>query len=228
MTTHLTLKSSNEKTGPIPVSTSSHKQCSSSCPFFGQGCYAESGPLAIHWKAVTEQGRGDTWGNFVAKIASLPKGQIWRHNQAGDLAGLNHKIDSKALEQLTQANNGKRGFTYTHKPVIGTDTTATANREAIKAANANGFTINLSANNLSHADTLAGLNIGPVVVVLPIDAKANTLTPMGRKVVVCPATQKENVSCATCGLCQKVNRSVIIGFPAHGSGKKKAQVATLK
>lgn len=90
-----------------------------------------------------------------------------------------------------------------------------------------GFTINLSGNNLGHADTLADLNIGPVVVVLPSAVKTNTVTPKGRKVVVCPATQRDDVSCATCGLCQKARRSVIVGFPAHGSGKKKAEEATL-
>jgi hypothetical protein len=51
---HLTLKSRNVKTGPIPVSTSTRKTCPDSCPFKNNGCYAESGPLAIHWKAVTQ------------------------------------------------------------------------------------------------------------------------------------------------------------------------------
>ena len=57
---------------------------------------------------------------------------------------------------------------------------------------------------------------GPVVVVLPSNQTENTVTPKGRKVVVCPATQRDNVSCATCQLCQR-QRSTIVGFPAHGS-----------
>jgi hypothetical protein len=35
-------------------------------------------------------------------------------------------------------------------------------------------------------------------------------------VVICPATQRDDVSCASCQLCQR-QRTAIVGFPAHGS-----------
>ena len=219
MFTHLTMKSRNVKTGPIPVSTTAAESCPSACPFNNAnegGCYAESGPLALHWRKVSDGRSGESYDRFVAKIAALPKGQLWRHNQAGDLQGVGDKIDAIALQALVRANDGKRGFTYTHKPAT------TNNAAAIADANANGFTVNLSGNNVNHADTLADLDIGPVVVVLPIDAKENTTTPKGRKIVVCPATQRENVSCATCKLCAIADRDFIVGFPAHGTSKKKA------
>jgi hypothetical protein len=56
------------------------------------------------------------------------------------------------------------------------------------------------------------------------DATDNAMTPAGRKVVVCPATQRDDVSCATCALCAR-QRDVIVGFPAHGVAKKKAMAA---
>lgn len=87
---------------------------------------------------------------------------LWRHNQAGDLPGENDTIDLVALAQLAEANVGKRGFTYTHKPMTAD------NAAAVKQANARGFTINLSADNLSEADDLAEMQVGPVVVVLLI------------------------------------------------------------
>jgi hypothetical protein len=225
MLTHLTLKSSNVKTGPIPVSTSSAHQCPS-CPFKGNGCYAESGPLAIHFKAVTLGQRGMNWEAFVSAICALPDGQLWRHNQAGDLAGIGDMIAPAFLRDLTKANSGKRGFTYTHKPVIGNGKVETSNRQAVQDANKGGFVVNLSGNTLDHADQLADLAIAPVVVVVPSTTTQNTTTPKGRKVVICPATQKEGVSCATCQLCARGNRSVIIGFPAHGTSKKKADAIT--
>jgi hypothetical protein len=132
------------------------------------------------------------------------------------LPGQGDDLDIMALSQLIQANRGKRGFAYTHKPLNNGH-----ERDMIAIANRNGFTINLSANNLSHADDLADLEIAPVVCVLPADATENTTTPQGRKVVVCPATQRDDVSCATCGLCARL-RDAIVGFPAHGNGKKKA------
>ena len=213
--THLTLKSANAKTGPIPVSTSSADTCPPSCPFKSQGCYAKSGPLALHWAKITSGNRGMQWADFCATIASLPDAQLWRHNQAGDLPGIGEHVDASALGKLTKANKGRRGYTYTHKHAT------ESNREAIRSANANGFTVNLSANTLAHADTLADTQCGPVVVVLPIDQKTNTTTPAGRKVIICPATIRDNVTCASCGLCQR-QRSAIVGFPAHGTGAKRA------
>jgi len=60
------------------------------------------------------------------------------------------------------------------------------------------------------------------VTVLPIDQKENTTTPGGRKIVLCPATIRDGISCADCKLCAISNRAAIIGFPAHGTQAKKA------
>jgi hypothetical protein len=212
----LTKISHNAKTGPIPVSTVSEKTCPPSCPFKKNGCYADNGPLAIHWRKVTEGSRGVEWPEFCDQIKSLPRGQLWRHSQSGDLPGAGEHVNSLELAQLVAANKGRKGFTYTHKY------NDSNNHSSIKHANDNGFTINLSANSLEHADKLAKLNIGPIVAVVPSDISTKTVfTPEGRKGIVCPATYKENVNCASCGLCQVSKRSVIILFPAHGTSKKK-------
>lgn len=217
MRVHLTLKSANVKTGPIPVSTSSSETCPSSCPFNGSGCYAASGPLAIHWREVTENRRGYDFPEFLKAIEALPNGSTWRHNQAGDLAGAGETINPEALGDLVKANLGKNGFTYTHK------TKEASNFQWIKAANEWGFTVNMSANNLEHADSLYDTEAGPVVTVLPIDSAPKTLTPKGRVVITCPATYKDNVNCASCKLCAISDRKTIIGFPVHGTQKKKAE-----
>lgn len=211
MNVHLSLKSANAKTGPIPVSTSSKATCPTDCAMRA-GCYASSGPLALHWGAVSNGTRGTDWATFVDQIAALPDGQLWRHNQAGDLPGDGATVDPVALGELVHANIGRRGFTYTH--YRDADSLAW-----VRHANAWGFTINLSANDLSDADRLADTGAGPVVVVLSSDHTDNTITPSGRRVVVCPATQRDDVSCATCQLCQR-QCSTIVGFPAHGSRKR--------
>jgi hypothetical protein len=177
------------------------------------GCYAKAGPLAIVWKEVDDI--GTDLKEFCDKIASLPNGQLFRHNQAGDLPGTGETIDTKALGAIVKASTGKRGFTYTHKNPFNK-----RNANAIAKANRNGFTINLSANNLGHADKLADLGIAPVVTVLPSDGTSTT-TPKGRRVVQCPATSRDDVSCKTCQLCQR-QRDVIVGFPAHGAAHRKA------
>lgn len=208
---HLSPQSANAKTGPIPVSTTTRATCPLDCAM-RDGCYAASGPLALHWSAVTAGARGTDWATFCGAIAALPDGQLWRHNQAGDLPGDGRTVDPAALGALVAANRGRRGFTYTHYR-------DSASLEWVRHANAWGFTVNLSANNLADADTLADTGAGPVVCVLPSDATENARTPAGRRVVVCPATQRDDVSCATCQLCQR-QRDVIVGFPAHGTKRR--------
>lgn len=216
---HLTTVSSNSKTGPIPVSTSTAATCPDSCPLKKAGCYADVGPLGMHWKAVTEGKRGSSWDDFLAAIRKLPHGILWRHNQAGDLPGNNEEIDAGMLAELVRANGNRKGFTYTHKPMNA------ANAHAVAEANRKGFTINLSANSPAHADQLAALGIGPVVSIVREDAAKVSYTPEGRKMVVCPAQTSDRVTCASCGLCQRVDREYIIGFRAHGASKKKAQAS---
>lgn len=219
----LTLRSSNSKTGPIPVSTSSSDTCPTSCPLLANNsCYAKHGPLAIQWRKVDRGEHAKHWGDFLRDVHALPDGQLWRHNQAGDLPGDGDEINFQMLIELVEANRGKRGFTYTHKPVRNRG----LNNAIVRWANQNGFTINLSSNDLTEADRLAELDIGPVVTLLPSNAAKNeTLeTPDGRTVVPCPATYQDDVSCASCQLCQR-QRAVIVGFPAHGSGKRRLNAA---
>lgn len=211
----LTLVSGNAKVGPIPVSMTSAESCPPSCPFRGKGCYADSGPIRIHWQRVTDGLKGLEWSDFCKAVRRciLP-GQFWRHNTAGDLPGEGESIDAAKLLELVAANRGRKGFTYSHKHTL------KANLKIIRHANDNGFTVNLSANNLAHADELSQTGAGPVVTVLPArqsesDPKT-VFTPQGRKVIVCPATYREGVNCSNCRLCQKADRSVIVGFPAHG------------
>lgn len=234
---NFTLRSENAKTGPIPVTMTSGESCPESCAFNGKGCYAQSGPLAFVWNQLGKPAthkrapKSLSLAELCERIAALPEGQVWRHNQAGDLPGDGDVIDGAALGALVEANRGKRGFTYSHKPVLyarhGTramDHAVVDNAVAIAAANAEGFTVNLSANNLEHADELSALGIAPVVTVLPADVQGNVKvsTPAGRAVAVCPATYDERVTCASCQLCQRQGRKVIVGFPAHGNGKTKA------
>jgi polyferredoxin len=71
------------------------------------------------------------------------------------------------------------------------------------------------------------LQIAPVVVVLPAEQKTATKTPEGRAVAICPATISDDMDCARCGLCAVANRKAIIGFPAHGAAKRKAEQIAL-
>ena len=213
---HFIRQSANSKTGAIPVTYSQRETCPPSCPHYRSDCYAEDFYTRMSWDKVAE--RGGTLDALCASIAALPAGQLWRHNVAGDLPGEGETVDAAALGEIVRANIGKRGFTYTHKK----------NADGLywaSQATAWGFTVNLSADDAGDADTLAEADAGPVVAIVPMDTPEKSYTPAGRTIIVCPAQTRDGVTCATCGLCARADRGVIIGFRAHGT---RARVADAK
>jgi len=200
----------------------------------------------MHWRKLDQAAMERAplmWRAFLFNVAALPDDELWRHDQAGDLPGVGNKIHARFMRELIKANKGKRGFTYTHKPVDNRNATHRLNAKLVAESNAKGFTVNLSANNLRQADELAALNIGPVVSILPAEyGRANAkgefteslaeyrqrtkdlprTTPEGRKLVVCPAQFLDGKTCANCKLCSHANRTCVVGFAAHGQSKRKA------
>ncbi len=224
--------SSNRKTGPIPVTSTAAQSCPMACPMRTDavgGCYAASGNSAIHWRALSE-GRAATaldLQGLTDAIRALPRGQLWRMNEAGDLPTTDGRsIDADSLRAIVDANRGRRGFTYTHHdPMASSGPGSLTNAAFIDAANVQGFTVNLSANNPAHADALASLGIGaPVVTLMEPGAwkgKHFASTPAGRHIVQCPAEYAEGMTCAQCELCANRERRSIVGFTAHGSSKRR-------
>jgi len=218
MRVHFVAKSANVKTGPIPVTYSERDTCPPSC---GQrdSCYADAGfHTRMTWDKVPQ--RGVNIDELASKVFRLKANTLWRFNVAGDLPGVGEEIDGAAISKLVHANRGKRGFTYTHKH------SARAIKFA-RFATERGFTVNLSADDAGHADKLAETGL-PVAVVVPLDTPERTTTPQGRPIVVCPAQTRDDVTCMTCGLCQRANRKVIVGFLAHGTRAKKADAVARK
>ncbi|UOL48581.1 hypothetical protein QGX12_gp063 [Pseudomonas phage Kremar] len=205
----------------MPVSTSNSATCPDACPIKLKGCYAKYGPVGMHWRKLDagQSKNAASWPEFLTQIKRIQRGSLWRHNQAGDLNGSDNMLDKDSLLELVGANKGKRGFTYTHYPVVDNG----LNRSLVRHANDNGFTINVSGNNAQHADELFATGL-PVVCIMPRDAAKVSHTPAGNKVVICPAENTDKVNCLTCGLCQKADRNYIIGFRAHGTAAKTVEL----
>ena len=165
-------KSSNIKTGPIPVTYSQRETCPPSCPHYLDDCYAEGFHTRMTWDKIPD--RGVELAALLRFIEAMPEGQIWRHNVAGDISGEGEAVDAVELGQIVAANRGRKGFTYTHKK----------SADAIKWARHStqwGFTINLSADDAGEADHLAAHGL-PVVCIVPMDTPKHTTTPEGRPV----------------------------------------------
>jgi hypothetical protein len=226
----ITRKSGNPITGPILVTTSPRATCPTVCPLrkdSGNGaCYAEHGMLGgFIWSKLDRLSPHQTFkqgqikihtkAELVQTVRQLPPGTLWRHNQAGDLPtddGVT--INTPLLQELVEANRGRKGFTYTHFDIL----TNLINRRAVHSANQEGFTVNLSANSIEHADQLADLDVAPVTVVVPHDQMENFKTPKGRSVIICPARKNKSINCLSCQICAK-ERKAIVAFPALGRGK---------
>ena len=236
---HVTLLSHNVKTGPMTVTRSTTDTCPKSCPLLDAGCYDQAGNGGIHRRKVDALAyKTPTIDQFFEAIPDFSR--LYRLNEGGDLwsGKTSEHISHVLLKRFTDINKHwrKTAIVYTHKPCVGSRShwrIREANRKAIKNANAT-HAINVSVESLSEVDEAFEHGLD-VVTVLPLDAneqrKRSTRTPEGKLVVHCPATWG-NISCAggvgkkACGgskgaLCAIKNRDFAIGFPAHGSSKKR-------
>ena len=208
---HFVERSSNAKTGPIPVVYVSRESCPDSCLQKQTGaCYAQSGPVALQWR------RADTGLPVTAiaqRIKALPDGTLYRWGVAGDTPGMNEEVDVVELHRLARASRGKKPIVYSHKH----------GPQAIDAYRAvlEDFPVNLSADSPAHADTLVGHGL-PVVCIVPSDSPDAFSTPAGHPVRICPAQLHDDITCSTCRVCSMPDRKHIVGFRPHGTRKRLA------
>jgi hypothetical protein len=224
---HLTAKSSNAKTGPIAVSTTSQDSCPSDCPLMSSGCYAKSGPLKLHWDKVSagpwiDKPRGTDLMSFCDSLRQLPGGSLFRHNQAGDLPHKDGTIDHISLTLIAKACHSQRltAWTYTHH-----DVSNSHNLDSIAVSIGLGLTVNVSAHSQQHAAACHKQGL-PSVCIVPRGETRKNWEHDGVKFLVCPAQTSEK-TCSECKLCAIANRSCVVAFKAHGTQAKKVEATIL-
>ena len=213
--------SGNGKTGHMPVSYSSRSSCPDSCPFYKDGCYAESGTASLAWdngpkNSVKFDAKALSFELFCQAVECLPMATLWRHDIAGDLAGKGEHIDKNALIRLVEANKGRRGFTYSHKVF-----TSERNFALVQWANSEGFVINASCETMEQVRTAQSAGI-PAVLTVGADGPSK-INQDGVLAVTCPNELNKAIQCDKCQLCAKADRKFAVIFHAHGAGKAKIQ-----
>ena len=216
-------KSANAKIGAIPATNSPRATCPPSCPLIGEGgCYADGGFYTrLNWDKLDAGKRGAPWPEFIAKIAALKPGTLWRHNVSGDLPPMRpDEINEHAVVDLVAANRGKRGFTYTHYPMN------RRNARIVRTANASGFTINASANNEAQAVAYSKRKLPTVAIISDEKRGADwrSFKRAGVSFVRCPAEYRDGVNCKSCKLCSYAKRTTVVGFTVHGSRAASANI----
>ena len=215
---HLSKKSSNKKTGPIAVTTTSKNSCPASCGM-REVCYAASGPLALHWGAVSNGSRSKQWREHLADLESLPFGSPLRLNQAGDLvASASGRLSRVFIDGLLSVVKSRKlqAWTYTHH-----DYTVGDNGKLLRRANREGLRVNVSTETEESADRAIASGLPAVLAVSSEENRKAWRTPDRNLVMVCPA-QLRDTDCSRCMLCHKRGSKVIIAFLAHGSRKSRA------
>lgn len=220
MTLKYSLSAGNSKTGAMLLVRSPRSTCPESCGLKGNGCYAENFPLALHW--LKQDTVGVDFATVLYAVRTLPKKALWRLFEAGDFEPSSENpelISSQQVISLIAANNGKRGFGYTHYPVL-------PNLETLQLMNASGLTINVSADSFEQAEVYFSLGLPTVVVVAENFPK--DIVVDGVRVVVCPnQSTPSKPTCLQCQMCQKPDRDYVIGFRAHGTKKRKIKVSQI-
>lgn len=220
MTLKYSLSAGNSKTGAMLLVRSPRSTCPESCSLKGNGCYAENFPLVLHW--MKQDTVGVDFATVLYAVRTLPKKALWRLFEAGDFEPSSENpelISSQQVISLLAANKDKRGFGYTHYPVL-------PNLETLQLMNASGLTINVSADSLEQAVVYFSLGLPTVVVVAEKFPKDSVVD--GVRVVVCPnQSTPSKPTCLQCQMCQKPDRDYVIGFRAHGTKKRKIKVSQI-
>ena len=211
-----TPQSRNEKTGPMPNIYTDNKSCPERCPFKdGNGCYAEYWRTLAAWNKVSL-----SLSELAEKVKNETyKGQIIRHNVAGDIAlDGTSTVDVNLVKTLSDIYRGRKAYTYTHCQVD--DNLIDAVHYARKA----GFTINVSCETKAEVKNAKQHGLNAVLVVTE-QPKQKRWTEDGITYIRCK-NETDGMMCIQCQACTK-NRKTVPVFTVHGSGFKKAAKAIM-
>jgi len=226
--------SQSRKIGDMPSSYSPRSTCPDTCGLKNNGCYGDKFPIRLHWDRYSSDNKNN-WEDFVSQVRDFRQAnpnKLWRYNVVGDLVGNKNSIDFYKLKKLVKANNKGKVLAYTHKHNLSGTKMSEDNIAHIRYANKRGFTINLSADNVSDAKILSDKTNLPVATVLSVTKKMyEKLSDKEKKdfgdnlsadkIVICPEQTQDKLSasktitCDTCQLCANPKRKVIVGFLRH-------------
>lgn len=190
--------------------------CPPSCPFYGAGCYAETGHIGIY---AAQPMRGAAAGVDpcavavveAAAIDAAPATRDLRLHVLGDMhcAGCARRIAAAVGRYLGRARRPVRAFTYTHNHTI--PRTAFGPISALR-----------SCETAAQVRAAHAAGFGAALVTLrspPPNGRAYAAD--GYRVVPCPY-ETRGVGCADCRLCLDGDRlaaaRIAIGFTPHSAG----------
>lgn len=216
---HVVAKSGNRKTGRIPVTYRPATTCPGDCPFLPGGttggCYGTGRLFASARRYSTSVSVEEaTW---KVRLGMEPGARLLRDRVVGDVVTPEGTLDRGYIAGIAQValDNALTAFGYTHAWRRFTLSDLAWLRKS-------GYVMNCSTETPGAAAT-ALLTRLPVVIVNDDVDEGSMIGD--KRVITCPAEVRDDVTCASCGLCAKSDRQVIIRFTTHGTAVAKARLA---
>ncbi len=202
----------NKGIGTVMITADS---CPDTCKLKGQGCYAETGFVGLHWGRLNRGETGTDWIGLAEEVKTKqPRSGVVRFGVAGDLPqhGRTGEINGNLVGLLQGIFSGLKVYGYTHHRQ------SPHNVQIVEQMAANGWHVNFSCDSMQDAvDTVKRGH--SAVCVVPHTETRKRWHVDGVPVVVCPAQTREGMDCATCQLCMHERRCVV-AFRAHGAKRK--------
>jgi hypothetical protein len=148
------------------------------------------------------------------KSGATRQAQYLRDRVVGDVVAPDGGIDYGYIEDVAWAarDAGLIPFGYTHA-------WSRMDRDGVARIAAAGYTMNASCE--TEADVRRAVDLGMPATIVSDDLEEGAMIA-GKRVVTCPAQTRDNVTCATCGLCAKSQRAALVRFLIHGTARRKA------
>ena len=210
----LTPVSGNTKIGPIPATYRTMDTCPTDCPFYPDragGCYGTGRIFGIARKNAQTL----TTDDLDSRLSKVRKGaRFLRDRVVGDILTPDGRVDFDYVAAIAKAGarHGLRVFGYTHAWRL-------LDRDDVTRIKQEGYVMNASCE--TEQDVRQAVDLG-MPVVLTGDEWEDGQMIAGKRVVTCPAQTRDNVTCATCGLCASPNRKAVVRFMVHGTARRKA------
>lgn len=209
--------STNAKLGFVSATYASQASCPQSCPWYGNGCYAERGPVGWQTRRLNRSAvRGALRiARAEAKaIDALTADRLLRLHVVGDARtdAAARELGAAARRYASRGNSprhGRKAWTYTH-----------AWRSVARASWGDAVSVLASVETVRDARAAMARGYAAAVVVTAFE-RESAYAIDGVTVLPCP-NQTRGVTCRDCGLCRDDERlrsaGLVIAFQAHGSG----------
>lgn len=214
--------SQNDKIGPVSTTYATQESCDKSCPHYENGCYGESGMVAIHGRRLNNAYNGQSPEEIAIEeanaIKSLTGNLDLRVHTVGDCkTPESARIVSGAMRSHRK-KAGRKAWTYTHA------------WRKVPVENWQGESVLASVETVP--DAKEAMQSGyPVAIVVETFDSTKPYFKDGIKILPCPAQTQDNKQCVNCRACMNgaflLKTGTVIGFVPHGSQRKKV-IATLQ